>query len=106
MFREVLRELIQRQADMDAVGEVLDPDELPLAIDNTPADVVVVALSDSDEEPGICRHLLAKYPRLLILALSHERERAFVYRQGVPREQISEVSDQAILAAIRTVKGE
>jgi len=101
MLRELLRDLIQRQADMEVVGEMLDPVELLLAVGETHADVVVVGLPDSDDEPGICSHLLAEYPHLLILALSPERDRAFLYRLGICKEQLSKASDEEILAAIR-----
>ena len=101
MLRELLRSLIQRQADMEVMGEVLDPVELLLAVDETQADVVVVDLPESGEEPGICSHLLAEYPQLLVLALSPGRDRAILYRQSIIKEELSKLSDDEILEAIR-----
>jgi len=101
MLRELLRSLIQRQADMEVMGEVLDPVELLLAVDETQADVVVVDLPESGEEPGICSHLLAEYPQLLVLALSPGRDRAILYRQSIIKEELSKLSEDEILEAIR-----
>ena len=101
ILRELLSGLIQRQFDMEVVGEELDPVELLLAVDETRANVVVLDLLDSGEEPGICSHLLAEYPQLLVLALSSERERAVLCRQIIHKETLSNASDDEILAAIR-----
>src|ERR1700756_5385427 len=67
LLYESLENLIQCQTDMEVVGEVFDPVELLLMVGRTQADVVVIALPSSDEEPGIFSHLLAEYPQLLIL---------------------------------------
>jgi DNA-binding NarL/FixJ family response regulator len=104
LLRDFLRELIQCQTDMEVVGEVVDPVNLLLAVGETDADVVVVTLAASGEAPGICSHLLTEYPQLFILALSPERERAFLWRQSVSEEQLSIESDEEIVAAIRRVR--
>lgn len=109
LLRESLVNLIQFQDDIDdieVVGEVFDLVELLLMVGRTQADVVVMAMQDSDEEPGICSHLLTEYPQLLVLVLSSERESAFLYRQITSKEYVSEVSKGGILKAIRRVKDE
>jgi hypothetical protein len=121
-----LATLFQQQSDIEVVGTILDPMELPVAVGDTPqgdmtrldtwaiellaavgdtqADVVVVTLPDSGEMPGICSHLLYEYPQLLILALSSARTRACVYRQTITVEPLADLSDAGILTAVRRVK--
>jgi DNA-binding NarL/FixJ family response regulator len=81
--------LLQQQSDIEVVGTVLDPVNLLVAVGDTQADVVVMALPDSGEMPGICSHLLHEYPQLLILALS---------------PALADMSDEGILTAMRRVK--
>ena len=105
-LRTWLEELLQHQNDIEVVGTVLDPIELLIAIEDTQADVAVVDLPDSGEMPGICSHLFHEYPQILILALSSDRMKACVYRQVITIEHMPNVSDEAILTAIRQVKAD
>ena len=103
-LRESLRKLIYCQTDMEVVGEAREPIELLLMVGKTQAEVVIVTLPNTDEDPGIYSHLLAEYPQLLILALSTEHENAYLYRQLTAKEHISKASEEVILAVIRKVK--
>jgi DNA-binding NarL/FixJ family response regulator len=103
-LREWLRNLIQTQVDMEVVGEVFDPIELLLAIDETQADVAIVEMLDANKDPGICSHILAEYPQLLVIAVSSERGRAFLFRQRIDKESLHQASDEEILSAIRGLK--
>jgi DNA-binding NarL/FixJ family response regulator len=103
-LRTVLVTLLQSQDDIEVVGLILDPVELLVAVEDTHADVVVLTLPDSGEMPGICSHLLHEYPQLLILALSSDRTRAYVYRQAITVEPLVDMSDESILTAVRRVK--
>ena len=102
MLRELLRELLSHQEDMEVVGEVLDPLEILYAVRETEADLVVTTLPESGE-PGISSHLLAEYPELLVLAVSPRRNRARLYRQVVLREELSDTADEGLLSTIRRV---
>jgi DNA-binding NarL/FixJ family response regulator len=104
MLRGLVGDLIQSQADMEVVGEVLNPIEILLTVKTTKADVVIITLLNSEEEPGIISHLLAEYPNLLIIAISSTRNLAYTYRKTVSKEKLFNISKEDILAAIRTVK--
>lgn len=98
-----LKELIDAQQDMNVVrDEDLGPLEMLLVVRETKPDVVVLGLQESGEEPGVCSNLISEYPRLLILALSQQRDRAFLYQQSILKQALKETSDQCILNAIRT----
>lgn len=98
--REVIRELIKRQPDMEIVGEVLDPVKVLLAAKDTQPDVVVVSLSDS-EESGLSSHLLGEYPNLTVLGLASEGDAAFIEQLCPWRREIVEPSEANIVGAIR-----
>lgn len=101
MLSDVVRNIITRQPDMEVVGEVLDPIELFFAARVAKVDVVIVTPLDPEEEPPICRHLLAEHPRLKVVTLSVQGEIAFLYESGAGKKRIDEPCKQSILDAIR-----
>ncbi len=103
LLSEVIRNMIARQPDMEVMGEVLDPIELLLAVKTTAAEVVIVTPLDSEQEPRLCRRLLADYPDLKIVTLSRTGEAATLYESGSRQQRIIEPSEQSILGAIRGV---
>lgn len=101
LLSEVIRYMVARQADMEVMGEVLDPIELLLAVEATDAGVVIVTPLEANGEPHICLQLLAKYPQLKIVTQSAKGEAAYLYQSGSPKQRIDEPSEQSILGAIR-----
>jgi DNA-binding NarL/FixJ family response regulator len=101
MLSEVVRGMVERQPDMDGVGEVSDPSELGVAIPATGAQVVIMTAADAERELGICRDLLEEYPQLKIMALSATGDTAFLYESGVRPKCMDDVGEAAILSAIR-----
>ncbi len=61
---------VSAQPDIEVIGPISDPVELLVTVGNVGADAVVVPLNDDDVEPGLCSHVLAEHPRVLLLALS------------------------------------
>ena len=101
MHRELLRQLITQQLDMDVVAEELDPVQLLLTVRQTEADVVVLTLPKSGEDPGLCSHLLSEYPNLVVLALSGVQDDASLYRLEIVRQRLASTADGPLLAALR-----
>ncbi len=101
MLSEVVRGIVERQPDMDGVGEVSDLSELGVAIQATGAQVAIVTSVDAERESGICRDLLTEYPQLKIMALSATGDTAFLYELGARPKRIDDVGEEAILRAIR-----
>jgi DNA-binding NarL/FixJ family response regulator len=101
MLSEVVRHTIERQPDMEVVGELIDPIGLMRALRSTQAEVVITTLGDSDREPELGRALLAAHPHLKIMSLSATGARAFLYESGAPRQRIDDVGEEALLGAIR-----
>jgi len=94
---EVMREMVQRQEDMEVVGEILDPVGLLVAVRDLEADAVILTLKDY-EEPGLCSHLVTEYPNLIILSLAADGKTAFL---RPPRREIKVPSEQSIVDALR-----
>ena len=98
--REIVRKIIERQSDMDILGEVLNPIDLLVTVGETKADVVIVALENS-KRPALCTHLLAEYPNLTILGLSSKGESAFIEQLSPRRWEINDPSETSVLSALR-----
>ena len=103
---ESLRRLIESQQDMVIVGESIGPVETLMAVSKTEAQVVILELPAANTDPGICSHLLAEFPHLLILSLSANSEQGIIYRQRICKETLDNISDNQILHAIRQAKQE
>ena len=100
LWRGVLRQTLVRQDDMIVVGEVDHPFGILLATARTAADVVILALPDS-ELPAVCGHLLREYPRIKILAVAADRTHTALYEMRPRRVPIADVSPEELLDTIR-----
>jgi len=101
MLAEVIRNMVERQPDMEVVPELFDPIELLFAARATPVDVVMVTPLDLEGEARICRHLLAEHRQPKNVTLSAKGEAAFLYESGCRKKRIDEPCEQSILGAIR-----
>jgi len=89
---------------MTIVGDVDRPVEILVTTAQTEAQVVILELPDIDTDPGICSHLLAEFPSLLILVISSDREKAILYRQKIVKKPLPNPTDRQILSVIRRAK--
>ena len=101
LLSEVMRNLIERQPDMEVVGEVIDPIELIFALRVTLVDVVIITPIKVDGVPRICGQLLKEHPQLRVLILTGESEAIYIYQLGKQRKCIERPSEKLILGAIR-----
>ncbi|MFO7891811.1 MAG: hypothetical protein R6V04_15900 [bacterium] len=102
LLSEVIRNLIERQPDMEVVGEVVDPIELIFALRLKPVDVVIITPIKAKGNPRICRQLCKKHPRLIILILTMESEALYIYKSGSNRKKIERPSGISIMSNIRS----
>jgi DNA-binding NarL/FixJ family response regulator len=100
ILREIIRDIIARQQDMEIIGEFSGPLELLLAAKETGADAVIVELKDS-QEPGLCSHLLAECPKLTILGLTSTGGNAFIEQLCPWRRDIADPSEIELVDALR-----
>lgn len=99
-LRNVLQKSIERQENMLVVGEAFDPVDLLVTVDQSDADVVIMGHSDPDRMPGICTHLLAEFPILLILIISTIDQRAFLYERKITQEEVSYTIPEDLIARV------
>lgn len=100
MARLLVREMIERQPDMEVVREVLDPLSVVSAAQETEADVVVIAINNNDSQE-LRRHLLAQCPNVVILAFSLSGDTAFIEQLRPQRKEMVDPSEVTILRALR-----
>jgi DNA-binding NarL/FixJ family response regulator len=102
MLSQIISSMINRQSDMQVVGEVIDPIELLNAARAVSVDVVIITPLKIEEQPRICSHLLEEFPLLKIIILSIDGKSGFLYQTGEPKLQIDDPSEHSILDALRT----
>jgi DNA-binding NarL/FixJ family response regulator len=100
IMREVMRQFIERQPDMEVVGEVLDLSALGRVALETAANVIIMALEDF-EALGLGSRLLAECPEALILALAANGDAAFIAHVRPGRRPMADPSEAKILSALR-----
>jgi DNA-binding NarL/FixJ family response regulator len=101
MVRALVREMIERQLDMEVVGEILDPLDVISSVQETEADIVVVAINNNSEAQELRRRLLAQCPNIAILALSLSGDIAFIEQLRPQRREMVDPSEATILHALR-----
>ena len=82
--------MIERQPDMEVLGEVLDHIDRLFVARATPVDVVIVAPLEANGEPRICRHLLEEHPHLKIVTVSAKGVAAYLYESDSRKQRIDE----------------
>jgi DNA-binding NarL/FixJ family response regulator len=100
MVRALVRDMIERQPDMEVVGEVLDPLNVISAAQETEADIVVIAINNGEAQE-LRRRLLVQCPNLAILALSLSGGTAFIEQLRPQRREMVDPSEATILCAFR-----
>ncbi|MHC4278193.1 MAG: response regulator [Planctomycetota bacterium] len=100
LMREVVREIINRQNDMEVVGEAFNSVDIVEAVKETEADAVILALNDP-RYVGLGSYLLMEYPNLTILGLSPQGENVFLEQLSIRRLEIVDPSESKILDAVR-----
>ena len=101
LLRELLRKLIEREPDMEVVDEVDDPVDLLFGTDLAEVNVVIHSWPESREMPGICTHLLAEYPDLLLVGIPPGAERAYACRQAIATIPLRTSSLRDVIDEIR-----
>lgn len=101
MLGELLRKLIQREADVEVVDEVEDPVDLLLGVDLSGVDVVIHSWPESHEMPGICTHLLGEYPDLLLIGIPPSADCAYACRQEIATTTLPSGKLSDVIAQIR-----
>lgn len=100
MIPDVLRQLVEKQEDMELVGECRGPMHILQETGRTKADAVILAHEDT-KEPGLCSQLLSMYPDITILSVALDLTSAFTQQLCLTRRDFSTVQRQGIVQSLR-----
>ncbi len=100
LLRDVLRERLENQGDVEVMEQSLDSFDILIAVGDTKADVVIQTWPESGEMPGVCSHLFLEYPELVVVGLPGDSDKAVICRQTVAKQEVPEIGLQDLLSAI------
>lgn len=102
LMRELIMTTIADQPDIEIVGEVSEEGDLAEAVEQARPDVLILAMDDPEKHRAQCGFLLGRYPKMRILALAPEHNRAQFYWAILDiRTRSLESSEAGILNAVR-----
>ena len=97
-----LKTMLLQEPDIEIVGEAVDNIDALLKVGSTGADIVAVDLPPRGKDPGLCSHLLAEYPDVIILALSEEGDKIQIYERAMVTKMASGKSIKQLVNLIRS----
>lgn len=103
LLRELVRDVVSEQPDLEVVGELDDESQLDAAISSTDPNFVIVG-TDRAELSAAFRELFEVRPRLKVLALATEGGRSVVWELAPRCVQLGEMSPESLLAALRQAR--
>jgi DNA-binding NarL/FixJ family response regulator len=101
MLLAMIREILATDSDCDVVAEIDDRGSLATSLKNTGADLVILALGTNAVGYGHFAELLEDHPKTRVLAIATNGRRAFIHELRPFVTEISELSPQTLLAAVR-----
>jgi DNA-binding NarL/FixJ family response regulator len=101
MIPDAIRQLVEKQEDMEVVGDCRGPMKILQETGRVNADAVILA-QEGLEEAGLCSQLLAVYPDLTIVGLIEETRSAFALRLCSRRRDLENGAGETIVDAIRS----
>jgi DNA-binding NarL/FixJ family response regulator len=99
-LHDVLDQARDAADDIELVDTTSEPSRILLATGQTKPDVVVIEM-EGDELPGIATHLLAEYPDLKVLGVTHDIRRALLYEFRARLVPLGPLSPRGLVVAIR-----
>jgi len=102
-MRELILTTFSDQSDIEIVGEVADEADIPVSVQKTNPDVVVIAQDKLGERPSICDAVLRQRPDIRIIAVApHDNYSVHYWASLNIHSHDVEASEEAILGVLRT----
>ena len=99
LMLDILHHVVEAEPDMAIVGTV-DDGGLPIAVQRTRADVVVVG-HETQSERELYLSLLLRRPQLKVLAIAEDGKSGWVYELRPRRARLGKISARSLAKAIR-----
>ena len=101
MLRTIVKDILSADPQCEIVAEAVEQDNLRAQLHETPADVIILAVSDLEGILNRFTALLAQHPATRIIAITSGGNRAFLYDLRPHVTPIDELSPATLLSAIR-----
>ena len=101
MLRDLISEIVGREADMEIVGTVSEGAQLVAAAQATDAEFVIAGLDDA-ELPSPYRELLDERPRMKVLGLEGDGRLGVLYELAPRKVALGELTARSLVTVIRT----
>ena len=103
LMRELILTTFSDQPDIEIVGEVTDEADIPVSVEKTNPDVVVIAQEKLGERPTICDTVLRQRPDVRVIAVAPHQNYSVHYWASLNiHSHDLEASEEAILGVLRT----
>jgi len=103
LMRELILTTFSDQPDIEIVGEVTDEADIPVSVEKTNPDVVVIAQDKLGERPSICDTVFRQRPDVRVIAVAPHHNYSVHYWASLNiHSHDVEASEEAILGVLRT----
>lgn len=102
MMRELIVTTFSDQPDIEIVDEVSDEADIPVGVEKTHPDFVVITQDTLGERPSVCAAVLRKHPNVKIIAIVPHNDFSVFYWSSIEiYSRKVEASEEAILSLLR-----
>ena len=103
MLRGIIRDIVSSDPQCEIVAEIPEPSSLRDKLDQTQADVAILAIAETDKTDASAQFgaLLAHHPATRIIAITSGGDRAFLYDLRPHVTLIDDLSPAGLLSAIK-----
>lgn len=98
LLRELVLSTLSEQTGINIVGEAENERDVPLLVEETKPDFLLIALDESRRRPPLCDQLLHKFPALRIIAVAPNTNLGVLYWASLAIHSATmEASEEALL---------
>jgi DNA-binding NarL/FixJ family response regulator len=101
MLRTMVEDILSTDDQCEIVAETSEEKDLLDQLAITPADVIILSITDAATGPERFAKLLAQHPQTRIIAITAGGSRAFLFDLRPHVTQINELSPVALLTAVK-----
>jgi len=102
LMREMILTTFADQPDIEVVGEVTDESAIPVEVERTNPDFLVISLNSPERRPLVCDAILRRRPEMRIIAVDAEHNYSVHYWVSLKIQSSDvEASEEGILGVIR-----
>lgn len=102
LMRELILTTFSDQPDIEIVDEVPDEADIPVGVEKTKPDFVVITQDTLGKQPSVCDIVLRRHPNIRIIAIVPHQDFSVFYWSSIDIcSRNVEASEQAILDILR-----